>query len=120
MPRLINNKEQRRVEKTDVTEINKKSGEKRVIVEEGEEEKERKKRGKCKCIRIFISSYFCYTISFFFFFFVNPHCAFKKKRKKEINCDSIDIERIDRFFIIKKFHYKKFNLICVIYTYFYK
>lgn len=55
MPRLINNKEQRRVEKTDVTEINKKNGEKRVIVEEGDEEKERKKRGKCKCIRIFIS-----------------------------------------------------------------
>lgn len=83
MPRLINNKEQRRVEKTDVTEINKKNGEKRVIVEEGDEEKERKKRGKCKCIRIFISSYFCYTISFFFF--VNPHCAFKKKRKIERN-----------------------------------
>lgn len=81
MPRLINNKEQRRVEKTDVTEINKKSGEKRVIVEEGEEEKERKKRGKCKCIRIFISSYFCYTISFFFFFSLTHIVHLKKKEK---------------------------------------
>lgn len=40
MPRLINNKEQQWVEKTDVTEIDKKNGEKGVIVwEEGKREK---------------------------------------------------------------------------------
>lgn len=40
MPRLINNKEQQWVEKTDVTEIDKKNGEKGVIVwEERKREK---------------------------------------------------------------------------------
>lgn len=77
MPRLINNKEQQWVEKTDVTEIDKKNGEKRVIVwEEGKREKSVANANVYIYFVIFLQ-YIYYII-----FSINPHCAFFKKMEK--------------------------------------
>lgn len=76
MPRLINNKEQQWVEKTDVTEIDKKNGEKGVIVwEEGKREK--------SVANANVFAYLFRDISAIYIIFsINPHCAFFKKMEK--------------------------------------